>query len=429
MLPFFTKIQKDYQAFNKHSLWVILSIAIYSFGSGFFDPYFSVFLNSFTTNYSQLGLLVSVFTFVSALLTIPVGYLMDFVQYRTMLTIGKVLSVIVAILYFIAGQYQLLPILIFALVLNGIAFPFNWTGTETVLGAYSKKHKTTELFGFYGSLVNIAWMVGLLIAAFFVVERYPLHFIFLPLMFFPIFSILIFNTKLPDNRHAESFSQGVSQWIRERRITSRFLSDLKVFNGEMWLMMGIAFLEKFIQVAITVFIPVVVLKENASLLQIGLLMALMHVSTLFSFIFAELSNRGVRLLVIVAGFALTFISCLTLVFASQQYAIFLSALFAITGLVVAAPSILGIITKLTPKGHFGTVTALHTLVRRIGLFVAPIALGSLADHFSMQAVYWFVALCAGIVVCVTLFYRFAWIKKDRLYEIEHPNGHKVPYYL
>lgn len=427
----FRKIKTDIQSIPQAAWWIIASIVLYAFGAGFFESYFSLYLHQFFRGYGKVGLYLSVFTAVSAILAVPVGYLVDRTYYRTVLVIGRLLAALAFLLYFIAGATADHTILVIGLLIQGFAFPFVWTGTESSLRFATGKKGSTILFGLYGTATALAGVSGLLLSVNFFIERYPVYVLFLPASVFVLASITPIVRIYREIGHV-SIAAALTEWIRDHQLGRHFFSDIREFNSEMWMMLFVGFFDKFLQVAVVAFVPLYLIDTaSMSLTTIGLFAALLHLPPLLSFFFAEIARRGERLLYVSGGLLVAAGAAygISLAAAAGLAAIVGAVLLAILGLVIASPSISGTITNLTPKGDFGTVTALQTLLRRLGSTIAPIVVGYSMDAVGFENTFvWIGALTAVLAISI-LVMRFVWARANVLVQINQPREHEAPYYL
>jgi len=219
---------------------IVFVVFLRSFGWGFVDPYFSIFIETFGGNHTVLGLLVSSMGVVSLLTIIPLVRLVDKVKDSRIMEDGEVLYFFTILLYVLAGVFKSIPLLIFGFFLNGIAHPLVVVGAEAYIRKHSKVLGDSASFAYYTALDYTGWILGMVIAAF------TIPFINLNLMFlFVLPSIVISFFLLPriKEKGIRSFVHGLRIYFHKKNDLSRILSDFKGLNHRMIFFLMLSFFD------------------------------------------------------------------------------------------------------------------------------------------------------------------------------------------
>lgn len=133
--------------------------AIRFVGWGFAESFIPIFLLSFAHNYTDTGLLRSIFDVVF-LLSLPiVSHFANRMSGKKIILSGLVIYPFIAISYYLAGAYGLVVFVLIARVLNGVSFSLDSVGRRTYMRRLSHKN-VGELFGYYDTVSSFWWIVA-----------------------------------------------------------------------------------------------------------------------------------------------------------------------------------------------------------------------------------------------------------------------------
>lgn len=419
--------RSDITSLPKIITLTIASFALYNFGWGFADPFFSLFLAEFADSYALIGALSTVFVATSALMLVPVGDLLDRVRHSFLINGAKGVVVIVAVLYFTAGYTGSTPLLIVALVLNGFTYAPIWAGTSATLRQYSSSKDAATSIGLFLTTRQLAWTIGLGFGLW-VVANFPIYYIFIPTMVMPLVSIAFGRGQKED--HHEPLGQALRDIIFTDKLVVRFFGEMRQFNIEMWWAF-VTFLLAYVPwVVATIYIPLYAESLGFSLVQIGLLVMVMNVPFILSIISAEIADHSERIRNVVIGMLITAISMGALaLWNDKMWHIFVAGFFLVAGYSIVAPSLSSIITVLTPKEQTGTSSALLELTLQMAVVIFGPIIGLSIDVFDWEITF---LLFATVFVLVALMSAAAIVvfkKRNRLYHLNHPDSQHGPYVI
>jgi MFS family permease len=393
---FWNHLVKDYKDIHTGVKFLVLVIFLRSMGWGFADPFFSIYLDQFTHNYALIGLLTSLVAFTALLSIVPLMRLSDVIQETVVIQDGETLYLFVVLSYVFAGLLHSLPLLIFALALNGIAQTFVVVGTEAYIRRNDGQGKSGP-FGFYVAMDYFGWILGMLIASF-AVAYYSLNMMFLFIL--PSIFLAFFILPRIHEEGVRSLIDGFRHYFHNRQDFVELFMDFKTINPKIFFFLVLAFFDGVIRMFAYVFIPLFAVSLHLGLKSIAILSVVMYTPFIFSYFFSELSDVVNKMKVIAFGLFIGALSFILLHFVvSQWWVIGLSAAVSLS-MAIIRPAYNGVITRLTPHGKMGEITGIYNFVDRVGRIVGPILTGLIADHFGLQTTFLvmaFVALLLGFL--------------------------------
>ena len=392
----------DIKQINTGVKLVVLVIFLRTFGWGFVDPFFSIFIDTFSKNYTAVGLMISLMGLISFLAVIPLLRLADRVKDTRIMEDGEIFYLFAIIFYIAAGFMKSLPLLMIALTLNGIGLPLVVVGAEAFIRKHNGKSGSASAFGFYTALNYFGWILGMVIAAF-LVPYYNFNTMFL----FILPSVIISFFILPriHERGFRSFLMGLRRYFHRTQDFKDIVQDIKNLDRRMFFFLVLAFLDGLITIFSYVFIPLFALTLDLSLQKVALLMAVMYFPFIFSFFFSEMADRMKKMNVIAFGLFVGAISFILLTFIVHQMWIVILATMASLSLAIIRPAYNGMITQMTPVRMLGEISGLNNMFFRIGQIVGPVFSGLIADAYGIKFAFLLIAILALALGIITLLLR------------------------
>lgn len=408
---FLRTVKRDMHQLPRLTVLTIISIAIYNFGWGFADPFFSLFLAEFSDSYALIGFFTTIFTAASLLLIIPVGGILDRVRHSTMMNFAKVLVSIVALCYFFAGYFLSTPLLIIALLLNGITYALIWPATIATIRDSSTGKNAALGLGLFFTFRQLAWAFGLFCSLFFI-WHFPIYSIFIPTMITPLISILFSGKK--EEKKGQGLKRAVHDLFVKDKIVLRFFTEMKQFNAQMWWAYITFMLLYVVYVVALIFIPLFAESIGFSMLHIGILVITMNIPFILSFFSAEIADHSGRMRLIIAGIFISSCGAFFLAFFhSAAWHLFFGAIILVIGYSIATPSLSSIITLLTPKGYAGTGTSLLEFCLQLSMVITSPLLGFIIDRGGWKSGFASVGMLCAMVCCSSMLAFFFFRKKNR----------------
>lgn len=407
---------------------VIVALGIYNFGWGFADPFFSQFLHTFSEHYRVIGLLTAVTNSVTILMVIPVSGLLERISRRQVLDIGRIGYVVVGVLYFCAGLFHSLTILVLALMCNGFFLPFVWTSVIATVEAESTEENASMMYGLYTTTRQLLWACGLL-CALFVLPYIHLYALFVPVVIFPLVSFW-YSRKVQDPQErasaVEVFSILLSPWM----LLKSFCHDLKQFPRELWVTFGMHFFVHMIYTATVIFLPLYVVSQGYSIFLAGVLAFILTTPFIMSMLSSGLPQAAEHWRMAAIGVAITTGGFFGLwLFHGSFQIIALWGLCIMAGYACVIPALGGIITATTPRSVIGTSSAMIDITEFGAALIAAPTIGTIIDAFSWQNFFFCITAYCGILTLAVIFIRRTLRLADIRFMRSHPHIHKGPYVL
>jgi MFS family permease len=403
-------------------------MGVYNFGWGFADPFLSLYLKEFTDQYTVIGFLFSLMSVVMISMLFIVGPLLDRCRHQTLIDGAKVGYFFVGLLYFLAGEWSSLSLLVVAIILNGALVPLVWTGTLSTLEEYSNERDTTLAFGLYATTRQVLWGAGLAISLW-VVWQFPLHYIFIPVMIFPLVSILV--TRKIQEKNTQSFFSALRSVIVQDRILLRTIRELKLFGTELrWAFLLVPLCYVIYMLGMT-YIPLYAQSNGYNHVETGFLILIMTIPFAFSFLTAEIADHSERFRNIVIGALVASVALFGVAVwgGNASWYLFGWAFLLMAGFAMIEPSLSAIISMLAPKRESGTSSEVIDLMTFGSVTLFSPLMGFLADGFG-----WERAFLAGSVFCLllailTFAIRLHFKKENLLYRLHNPHEKHNPFVL
>jgi len=402
MFNFIQKITRDTREIPFGVKLVVLVLFLRSFGWGFVDPFYSMFVQGFSTSYSGVGSLISIVNLASLLALIPLIRLADKVQHITIMRDGELIYLVAILFYLLAAYTRLMPFLIIAFILNGIAYPFVIVGAETYIRKKCKGRNEGASFGFYTALHYLGWILGMLVSA------YTIQFYGFNLMFIFILPSILAGFLIL--RHVKesglkSIFSGFRRYLHRRQDFVDMWDDLKSVQKRTYFFLLLAFFDGILVMFAFIFIPLLALSLGFELKEIALLMAATYIPFLFSFFVSELSESVNRMTMIAFGLLIGALSFIFLSLLSGHFWVLTLTMANSLALAIIRPSYNGVLTHITPRRILGEVTSLNNIMMRLGYVVGPIFIGFFADHFGLTYAFYTLAIFALILSAISLLFR------------------------
>ncbi len=384
----YTRVLRDLSSVPKDVKILIFGMFVYMLAWGIIEPFLSIYIHSIVKSYSLAGLFYGLFFLVGAVFSVPVGDLADKVNKIKYAVLSMLSYPIIGLFYFslaFVHSSLVLLALFFARILHGFG-SLLWIPVEGFIRENSPKGKTSATFGLYMTFHRLAYVLAPLfvipIILLFSLTPEKINWLLLALIPFPIIAALIIS-KVKDS--GETIAQGIEEVVVKDGIFKKELLDLKAmgFVGAISLLIG--FFMRSIQAIVIFLLPLYALSLNLGLIEISLLFAAINLPYLLSFFFAELADSLGKINLISAGFVLAAISLLAISLTSSLSITFFVACLAL-GLILALiqPAVNGLITDITPRVQDGEMTGIFSAVLKVSGFASVLALGILADAFSLQ---------------------------------------------
>jgi FSR family fosmidomycin resistance protein-like MFS transporter len=374
---------------NRTNVKVISALTLIHFTGDFYisfvNPLMPVLAERFALSLTQVGLIAGMMRMLAFVVQPAVGYFADRYRSRIFILGGPLLSLIFIALLGRATSY---PVLLLFIALASVGSSMFHPSVAGMVANYAGRH-----FGFAMSIFNmggtLAFGLGPLAIAY-VVSHFGLAASLWTAIPGLAVMVLLFRIVPPP----------LGEGLRGQG----FFGAVRTAFGDAWqsvlLIWVVMVLRAFVTQSFLAFIPILYAREGHSLVSIGFVISLFTVVGALSGVIAgHLSDRiGYRPIYYVT-FGLGAPCLLLMLFLHGAWVYPVAAL---AGGFAFATQALGIVMaqKLSPRGKSMVSSLMMGLAMGVGGMLIPVV-GSLADHFSLRAVLYGLAviplLCIGLV--------------------------------
>ena len=402
MFNFFRKITSHTKALPTGVKLIVFVLFLRSFGWGFVDPFYSIFVDTFTKNYTGVGSLISIMNLTSLLVMLPLMRLADKMKDTVIMRDAEVVYIFCILFYVLAAFTGNLPMLMIAFFLNGVALPFMIVGAETYIRKYACPEAQTRSFAFYTALNYLGWILGMLIGAF-TFQYYGFKLMFLFVLPSAFAGLLIL--KHIRERGIRSMLGGFKKYFHNGHDFTAILENIRYLNPRTFFFLMLSFFDGVIVMFSFIFIPLFAVSINLGFRQIALLMAVMYFPFIFSFIISEATDRLRKMDLIAVGLFIGGLSFFFLSFIIGQLWIVVLVALKSLSLAIIRPSYNGMLSHLTPRRMMGEVTGLNNIALRLGYVIGPVLSGIIADKYGIQIAFFGIAIFAFVLAMFALIFK------------------------
>ncbi len=406
-------IQKDFFSIPVSIRIVSFSLFLFILGRGLgADVFFSIYIKSIVDNIFRVSLIWALLSVGKMFFSIPVGEIDDHADLKSVLFLSKWIYVITGILYFVAGMTKNIAILIGAVLLNGLATAAMLTTYQAFIRKHSKQNTRGTAFGLFFSSINLAYVIGALIAAV-LVGYLSLPYLFL---FVSLFAMISFFTdkKLPNLSKAK-----IKEFLWKNTFIHKFFLEvfslhaiknviltMKNYSTRMYYALGFEFMFNLLSYVWFIFIPIVSIKNDLTLWQIAVIFAVMKIPYLIDFFTGNIADKTSKRKFLF--FILLFISFLYMLLGYQEwFRSIMTITFAISlGLSLMRPVISAYISDCTNPKDEWTISGVGEFVSKLWEVVGILLFWVASVLFGIQVSFVLVGITLFVIALVWLAKRF-----------------------
>ncbi len=373
-------------------LYIIFSITLIAvMGVASLTPALPKIADSLHLTKSQVGLLISAFTFPGIFLTPITGIMADRWGRKAILIPSLFLFGIAGFAIFFTRNYY---IIIALRVMQGIGAASLGSLNTTLVGDFFKGRQRPEAMGYNASVLSLSTAIypllggGLAGLAWY----YPFA---LPLLAIPVGLYVIFNLKEPDFEKVADlklYLKIVSKSILRKEVVAIFILSILTF-----IILYGAFLT---------YLPFLLHgRFNLTPPKIGILFSLSSITTaLLATQMGKLTRRFGSLSLLKTAFLLYFIVLLMLPNIDTLYLFILPVLLFGSAQALNIPSLQTALANLAPDNQRGAFMSTNGMVLRIGQTLGPLVVGVGFSMGSLAGAYYLAAAIAliGLLVLFTM---------------------------
>jgi len=365
-------------------------------GWGLVEVFVPVFFLSFASNYTEAGIIRSLYD-VSFLLALPViGRLADRLSSKRIILTGLALYPFIALAYYFAGLYGAVIFLIIARCLNGIGFALDSVGKKTYMRRYAHGH-VGMIFGYFDTVAYFWWLTAGL-ASLYLVRFFEIHELFLFIIPTTLIAIVLVSF-IPHERKEHviarrnflkeiwiDYCQLIS-FIKKWTFDQKYTAILYAFTGSLYIL-------------VIFFIPLVFYQKTQSYTMVFLLTAFAALPFLLGIPLGLLADRATKKTLMTA--LLMAVGLLTVVFFIKVLWLMFALIFVISLCIYYSTLVLErLATAHETRSHMGSLSSAFLSVYQFAQAISPIIFGLLIDWISLPITL-FLIFCLGLVVILPL---------------------------
>ena len=382
------------------------------------DTFFSIYVEKIVENIFLVSMIWTILPLSRLLFALPIWELNNNTNRKYVIFLSKAIYIISSLLYFMAGILKNPWILLFAVVLNGIASATLFVTYESYIRATTDKHHSEESWGLYFSSLNAAWVIWAVIASFLVVFL-KLPFLYLFIALFAVLSLfsdqkipIRDKEKLKELFAKESFLKQFIRKVFSTKPIKKTIVFLKNSPKKFIYILWYEWLFNILNYIGFLFIPLIAEKNSFSLSQIALIFALMRLPYVTNFFVVSLSEKFNKKLFIAV--VLIFLSFLywTLAFDISFGSILIVSFGISIWLSLLRPIISALITESCHDNDIWSITWVQQFVAQLWMMAWSIWFGVITYVFGMYVAFFLVGLSLFVLSTWGLLKRFQ--KKHRL---------------
>lgn len=406
-------IQKDFFS-------VPVSIRIVSFSLFLFilgrwlgaDVFFSIYVDDIVDNIFLVSLVWAILSLGKMLFSIPVGEVDDHANLKSVLFLSKWAYVITWILYFIAGILKSPTILVIAVLLNGFATAALLTTYQTFIRKHSKKNTRGAVFGLYFSSLNLAYVIGALIASVFI-EYINLPYLFLLVSLFAVLSFFtdkklpnLSKTKIKVFLAKDTFLHKFFLEVFSFRAIKDVVMKMKSYSTRLYYALGFEFLFNLLNYIGFIFIPIISIKNDLTLSQIAIVFAVMRVPYLIDFFTGNIADKTSKRKFLF--FILLFVSFLYMLLGYNEWfrSIMIITFTISLGLSLMRPVISAYVSDCTDPEDEWAISGVGEFVSKLWEMIGILLFGASSVLFGIQTSFILVGITIFILASIWLAKRF-----------------------
>ncbi|MFH1866606.1 MAG: MFS transporter [Patescibacteria group bacterium] len=371
-----------------------LVMFFFSFGWGFIDPWWAIYIEKITNSFWLTGVVLALFGFTGLLVSFPLGQAIDRFDHKQIIRCSLVLYLIVAALYFAAGYLNSVPLLIVAVLINGISSIMIYETSQAYVDHNYKGDKSYN-YSFYLSLDALGFILGtFLVLA--VVTWWPLYYGYLVVFLFILLNLLV-ERRLPPTTKTQSSYWKLTKELFSSKLLGKAIKALPHYSSFFYLQIVIIFTLWFVNFGFLLFIPLFGLEQNLSLIQIGLVAIFFQLPQFLAVYYATTLKKLAKKYVIAIFFGLM-TGLLLLFFTIHTQTIFYLVSFLLSSAIVILDiTVRPVIFYLSPDHLEGEAASITKVAEKTATVLAPIIVGLLASLASFKVSYLLFAVMAFIV--------------------------------
>lgn len=378
---------------------IAYSRAMRYFGRGFSELLLPIFIFSFVSNYTETGILVSVYNITSLIVLPIIGYFADKFWGKKLLILSLLLYPLIWISYFFSGILHLTIFIIIAKIINWITRSLYTIGEKMYIRKYAHEEEVSTSMGYVGSIWDIIRTLWALLGVLIIYTTpIPMYYLFLAVIPTALYSLIYIN-RLPAIDENESYNSTFNKTILLDSY-KEFRTILLTFTGGLKTYTILYFLINLIESAIWLIIPIYFYIETQNIFLVVLSGLLVNMPNFFSYNLWKLADQYKTWWLILWFFILAISFVLFIVTPVYWIKIFILLIISFA-FVFLGLSIDWLSNKFIRHDMYGRSEAMFELIRSIWSILWVVLGGLYIDTFGSNNLFIFTSIFSLLIMLYT----------------------------
>ena len=373
----------------------------FELGFGFVDPWWAIYIDKITSNYLLTGVVIALFSVTGLLVALPLGQVIDQFNHKQIIRASLIMYLAVAALYFAAGYNSSIPLLILAVLVNGISSVIIYETSQAYIDRHYQGDKSFN-YAFVVSLDALGYLVGTL-AVLAVIAWWPIYYGYLVVAMFILFTLLIARRLPTTSEPAVNLGNLLSEII-SKKILHRALQALPHYPVFFYVQIACIFFILFINFGFLVFLPLFGVEQHLSLIEVGLVAILFQVPIFLSAYYATLIERRAKRFIVLIFFCLIALLMMMFYIWHSSVAFYIISFFLSSALTILNITVRPVLFSLSPSHLEGEAASITKFAEKLATVTAPLIVGWLAAVSGINTSYVLFAVLAAILGVVSFYF-------------------------
>lgn len=326
-------------------------------------PVIPQYATAFGASVPQVGLVVGIYSYITALTMIPFGMLSDRIGRRTLLIAGLLVYILAPLLYPLVSDVSTLMLV---RAVHGLASAAFIPVAHALVVDMSPPQRLGEAMGWYTASTQLSFIIGPMTGGF-LLNYFGFNAAFYSCSLIPLLGLLFILPRLRTIPRKPAIEEAVTSpwgWIRQRRAFGALLTPFFITLGS-----G----------TIIAFMPLYGVGFGIEAARIGIIMTAIYASSaVLRAPAGRLSDRIGRVPVILCGFLITAVALAFMSFSASFPWLMVAGIFFGLGMGLAMPSSFALVADLSPPGARGLTMGTANTFLQAGLAIGATVMGGVA---------------------------------------------------
>ncbi|MEE8174030.1 MAG: MFS transporter, partial [Dehalococcoidia bacterium] len=350
-------------------------------------PVMPQYATEFGASVFQVGLVVGIYSYITALAMIPFGMLSDRIGRRVPLIVGLIALSLSPLLYLLVSD---VPTLILVRAVHGLAAAAFIPVAHALVADMAPPHKMGEAMGWYTGSVQLSFVVGPM-AGGFLLNYFGFNAVFYACSAVPFLGLLFILPRLRAIPRRPAMAEAVASpwgWLRQRRALGGLLTPFFITLGS-----G----------TIIAFMPLYGAGFGIETGRVGIIIAVIYASSvLLRAPAGRLSDRIGRTPLILSGLLISAVALVYMSFAASFPWLMVAGVFFGLGMGLAIPAGFALVADLSPVGERGLTMGTANSFLQLGVAAGATAMGGVAGATGLGTMF----KISALILIVGLFLIF-----------------------